>query len=383
MPVTVPLPRRALLAVELPADHVAFGPKGLQIAGVEPGGMADRAGVVLGDTVSAVAELPVRTLAELGLALRRAGAAATTVIEYERRGELKTVTVEVAHSPFELLPGSEVCYGELAVNGTRLRTLATTAARPRAAVLLIQGIACESIDGGDGPLVELVRGWAAAGVDTYRIDKHGVGDSEGGPCCEIDFETECAGFAAALDAALVRSRDRGVPLFVFGHSVGGIIAAGLADRELAGLITYGTPTLRWLACLVDTTRRQLELKGAPPDEIDRAEAALVEQAFVSGLNGRSGGYHRQLDAIDPAALWARVRSPTLVVRGEHDWVVRADDQARIATLVAAPTTIVDLPGVDHVLGSHPDLAASLRDYGSGQFDPAIVATTVQWIDRLC
>lgn len=376
------LPRRAFLDVELPPDQEAFSSSGMRVAAVREGGMADRAGVRADDVVQRLAGLPIRNLAELGAAARMAGATPTSTIEYARAGEVHAATVAVTCYPPEEIAGIAIEYGELAVGDVRLRTIVTSAARPRAMVLVIQGIACESIDGGEGPLVALVHGWARAGIDTVRVDKHGVGDSEGPACREIDFETEVGGFAAALGLARVRASALGVPLVVFGHSVGGIIAAELAFDRVAGIITYGAPASQWLACLVDTTRRQMALRGISEAEIDREATALAARAFTEGLNGRCGAYHRQLDAIDPAASWSRVEVPVLVVRGEHDWVVRADDQARIASLANRRSSIVDLPGIDHVLGWHPDQASSLRDYGAGRFDPAIVATTVEWIGQL-
>ncbi|MCX5743623.1 MAG: hypothetical protein NT062_14115, partial [Proteobacteria bacterium] len=71
----------------------------------------------------------------------------------------------------------------------------------------------------------------------------------------------------------------------------------------------------------------------------------------------------------------------LVLRGEHDWVVDPDDQARVAGLALGETTIVDLPDLDHLFGAHADRAASLRDYGIGAFDAAIVDATRRWIYR--
>ena len=387
-----PLPRRAFLGAELPADHLAFTQAGMRIDGVTPGGMADRAGVRTGDTVVAVAGLPVRTLGELGAALRRAGAEGTAEIRFTRGGASHEEKVEVVHVPREELEGGEVVYGELATGGVRLRTIATRARAPRAIALVLPGIACESIDGIDAPLARLAHGWARAGVEALRFDKRGVGDSEGGPCGELDFHTELADAAAALEVARARADDRGVPLVLFGHSVGGIIAASLAGtnggdgdgggRAIAGVITFGAPASRWLECLLDTTRRQHAMRGDPRDVIERATAELSERAFSTGVNGRSAAYHMQLEAFDPAALWSRVHAPVLVVRGEHDWVVRDDDQARIASLVAGSADIIDLPGLDHVLGWHPDREASLRDYGAGRFDTSIVPAIVEWIDQL-
>ena len=59
--------------------------------------------------------------------------------------------------------------------------------------------------------------------------------------------------------------------------------------------------------------------------------------------------------------------------------MRADDQARIATLARGATTVVDLLGLDHLYGWHADREASLRDYGIGSFDRSIVDATVAWI----
>jgi alpha-beta hydrolase superfamily lysophospholipase len=377
------LPRRAFLGAVLAADREAFTAAGICVDDVVPGGMAAHAGVIRGDVITSVAGLPVRSLAELARALRRAGADAATTLTYTRGEQPSSRTVEVTRAASEQLDGIAVQLGAVEVAGDRLRTIVTIAPAPRAAILVLQGIACESIETPDTPLVALVHGWARAGLDTIRIDKRGLGDSEGAPCGELDFETELAGYRAALELAVTHARSRGVPLVVFGHSVGAIVAARLVpDHAVAGCILYGAPCARWLACLIETTRRQLGLQGASPDAIERAATDLAERAFIDGLNGRSAAYHRQLDAIEPATLWARVAVPLLVVRGEHDWVVRADDQARITTLVRGPATMIDLPHLDHVMGWHPDHAASLRDYGAGPADPSIVAATLAWIDRL-
>ncbi|HEY5922730.1 MAG TPA: alpha/beta hydrolase, partial [Kofleriaceae bacterium] len=166
-------------------------------------------------------------------------------------------------------------------------------------------------------------------------------------------------------------------------SVGGIIAAQLASRDdVAGVIVYGTPVMRWLDCLVDSTERQLALRGAPAEVIAEHAAAMRALAQTGDLNGRSAAYHDQLHALDLEAAWRAVAAPVLVLRGEHDWVVRADDQARIAELAPGTTTIVDLPNLDHLFGAHDDRDASLRDYGAGRADPALASATIEWLDQL-
>jgi alpha-beta hydrolase superfamily lysophospholipase len=375
----VRLPRRAYLGAELPDDRLAFDGTGMRVSGILPGTMAARAGLAAGDVVTTIASAPVRSLGELGAALRIAGACTATTIEYLREGSHRQAEVTVERVPDE--PAAD--YGVIDAGGTRLRTIRTRAAnRARALVVFIQGIACESVDLAltpDAPLAGIVAGWTHAGFDTLRFDKRGTGDSEGGTCAEHDFATELADARTVVEHAFAEH----ACVIVCGHSVGGIIAPQLAAAlPLAGVIVYGAPVMRWLACLQDSARRQLVLRGAPAAVIAARIAELAQLAERGELNGRSAAYHRQLDAIDGEAAWQRVRLPVLVARGEHDWVVDADDQARVATLAGGPTTVVDVPGLDHLFGHHAGRDASLRDYGAGTFDPAFVDATVAWLCSL-
>jgi len=239
--------------------------------------------------------------------------------------------------------------------------------------VLIGGIACESLE--DGPLAALAGTWTRAGYDTQRVDKRGVGDSEGGPARGVDFATELADARAAV----ARAGERGLPVVVFGHSIGGVIAAHL-ELEVAAIIVYGTPVRPWIDCLRDSARRQLALRGAGEGDIAHRLAEITRLAETGELNGRSAAYHRQLAALDLEAPWRTIDAPVLVLRGEHDWVVAAEDQARLAKL--AHGELVELPGLDHVLGAHADREASLRDYGAGAIDVSPAQAALDWLDRI-
>lgn len=353
-----PLPRRGFLGAELAADSEAFVDGGLRIAAVLPDGMAAAAGLQAGDVVTAIAGAPVRDLGELAEALRRAVRSERVEIETLRHHAL----VRAIAAPCEL----DVEYGEVAVDGARLRTLTTRG--DRGTIVLIGGIACETSE--SGPLAELARAWTRAGYATVRFDKRGVGDSEGGPCRASDFASELAD-ARALIESVAR------PRIVFGHSIGGVIASrAVADA----LIVYGTPVRPWIECLLDSTRRQLSLRGASDDVIAERLAQITRLAETGDLNGRSARYHAQLAALDLAAPWRALNIPVLVLRGEHDWVVDAEDQAQLAAL--ARGEVIDLPGLDHVLGAHADRDASLRDYGAGALDASAAAAAIGWLDRV-
>lgn len=352
----------------------------MRIAGVLPDGMAAAAGMQAGDVLEAVAGEPVTSLGQLRRAVRLAAHHDATTLRFCRDGSAHEVDVAVVPHPRE----ANAEYGCVEAGGVRLRTITTRPARPRGAICLLQGIACESVDLAarpDEPLAGLIRGWTDAGYATLRVDKHGLGDSEGIPCRDGDFDTELAGHRAALDA-LCRYD---LPRFVFGHSVGGMAAALLAPAfALSGVIVYGTSAARWLDCLVATTRRQMALRGHPAADIDAAVADLRQRAFTEGLNGRSAAYHGQLDAIDLDAAWHRVTEPKIcVLHGEHDWVVSRAEQQRIVA-IAGPerAKIIDVPGLDHVLGWHDSVERSLADYGAGRFAPDIVQITLEWMNAL-
>ena len=90
--------------------------------------------------------------------------------------------------PRETLPGANFEYAAVTLeDGSRLRTIVsvpTTAGR-HAAVMLIQGGGCGSVDvpmAPDTGPAGLLRPLASHGYVTMRVEKSGVGDSRGPAC---------------------------------------------------------------------------------------------------------------------------------------------------------------------------------------------------------
>lgn len=376
------LPRRAWLGAELASDdHASTGP-GLAIAGVDDGGMAARAGMQAGDRLVSLAGLAVAGGDQLAAALRAATAAPSATgceVVFVRGGERRVTTVEPVPLPAER--GAH--YREVAVPGARLRTIRVgECSGGRGLVVVIPGIANDSVDcalAPDAPLAGLVGGWESAGYPSVRFDKRGVGDSEGNSS-ELDFATELADARAVVSDACELASAHQLPVLLFGHGVGGVIASRLADAAgVVGVAVYGAPVSRWIDCVRNSARRQAALLGAPPDEL-AARLADIDRS-ADQLDGRPPIYHAQLAAIDVAAGWRAVSARVLIVRGEHDWVVDPEDQVKIASLVD-DARVVDIPGLDHLMGWHASAVASVTDYGGGRFDRALVAATVRWFDAV-
>lgn len=348
-----------LLGAELASPP--FSARGMHVAAVRAGSMADEAGLSAGDVVVGIGGLPVRSARELRRAWQAIGAEPRVAIESERG--LHEATVQ--RRPSEIVPGATLEYGQID-RDVSLRTIVTRPAVRAPAVLFLQGIGPSSLDfvGGASPIARLLHGLAAEGLVTMRLERRGVGDSEG----ELpDFATEVADAQAALAWLGARPFAQGVVLF--GHSLGGMVAPLLEGATAR--VVYGTTARPWWTTLEEGTRRQLRLRGASSDEIDAAWAeerrALDEDEVV---HERSRAFHQQLAATDLAAAWRRRAARTRVLAGEHDWVVDAEEQAEVAALAGGE--LRTLPGYDHAFTHHDSLAASLEGYGKGGWDPRIV-----------
>ena len=241
-----PLPRRAApLGVSIDpqtTDRVA-------VQEVIAGTPADAAGILAGDTIISVADKPVPTFEMLRSVMRELEGGKTTQVEVLRQGGKRTLEVHLAELR-EQVAGSTVRYGSVDVpKGYRLRTIVTVPeneSRSREgrypAFLYVQGMICESIDRPnaiDEVDTRLVHTMAAKGFVTMRVDKPGLGDSEGPPCSEIGFQEELEGYIAALDNLAWQPEVDPNRIYVFGHSMGGVMAPFLAkEGKVRGSIVY-------------------------------------------------------------------------------------------------------------------------------------------------
>src|SRR5438270_13173490 len=109
--------------------------------------------------------------------------------------------------PRETYPRVDVIYDSVtAPDGTRLRTIITKPrdAKRKLAVIFVAGwLSCDSVEAPADTKDEsglVFRGLAQMpGFALFRVDKQGVGDSEG-DCGETDFNSELEGYRAAFRA---------------------------------------------------------------------------------------------------------------------------------------------------------------------------------------
>jgi dienelactone hydrolase len=325
-------------------------------------------------------------------------------------------------APLEAIDGLDSHYGVLATrDGARLRTILTrpSASRGRLpAILFVQWLSCDSIElpasQQDGWSRMLRRVARDSGAVMMRTEKAGVGDSEGGPCAELDYETELEHHRDAL-AALRRS-DHVDPgrIVVFGASMGGNMAPLVAQgEEVAGIMIWGGGAHTWFERMLGFERRASELGGMPAAELDSYIKRLVrffagylvdgmepgaiverepdldgawEQIIGTGDGthyGRPLAFHQQAQAQDWAAAWAALRAPVLAVYGEYDWFESSDAHQLVADLAnrrqAGQGRFVIIPATDHHFMRYPDRFAAFREEGGTVNSDAAAEEMLRWL----
>jgi photosystem II stability/assembly factor-like uncharacterized protein/pimeloyl-ACP methyl ester carboxylesterase len=417
------LPRRAgALGVLL--DPQAVGK--LMVREVVPGLPADRAGVKADDVLVAIAgqRLPAREL--LGEAMRSLRGGQTVPLEV-KRGDA-TITLQLTLSDArESVEGSTLRYASVThPDGYRLRTIITEpTASTRAkdgklpAFLYVQGIYCDTIDRPNAPDAvdtRIIHAMAKAGFITMRVDKPGIGDSEGPNCSEIDFTTELQGFQAALRELVSLPNVDPERIYVFGHSMGGVIAPYLsAETPVRGMMVYGTLARTWFEYQLENTRRQSELEGVSPAEVSarvQAEARtsamiLIEKKTLGDvwerwpelrvptqgvmydethMSTRHMRFFHELQDLNLADAWAKSRGAVLSIWGEFDWVTSKDDHQRIVDIVnerqAGAGSLLVMPRADHAFTKHRTIFASRTMMGQGEWDADLITRMLEWIDAL-
>jgi pimeloyl-ACP methyl ester carboxylesterase len=192
-------------------------------------------------------------------------------------------------------------------------------------------IACEM--SGSGPPLVVVHGAGSArwSFDMLRphlegrftviaIDRRGRGDSTDGP--EYALERECDDVAAVV-------RDAGHGALLFGHSYGGLVAAGAAIQlDLPGLALY-EPAMGGGLATRDTIERWERL-------IEDGEHDAVTREFLREIAGYDDA---AIDAMERTPLWEARREvvPTLPreLRAElaHSFDERALGKVEAPTLL--------------------------------------------------
>lgn len=257
------------------------------------------------------------------------------------------------------------------------RTLIPTTS-PQAAIVLVHGFAehCGRYGG-------VAHTFAKENTAVYTYDQRGYGRS-GGPRAYVDrFDDYLDDLGQVL--SFVRSRTSDLPLFLFGHSMGGLVALKyVLDRApaLKGLI-MSAPALEVNSNLAPFLRRFAQVLGrvAPTLPTTRSPQGAISRdpAVVTAAQNDPFNYHRRIPARTGAELLRAgrevreqmdsLRTPFLLLQGTADQLVSpAGSRALYQRAAATDKTLHLYEGLYHETFHEPekeqvrdDLATWIRD----------------------
>jgi pimeloyl-ACP methyl ester carboxylesterase len=314
----------------------------------------------------------------------------------------------------ESYPGITVVYDDIRdASGRRLRLIATHPDGPgRYPVIFVAGwLSCDSVEAPPGTMdgsLRLLQAVAQTpGFATVRMDKPGVGDSEG-DCARTDFNAELAAYREAFHHAMNYEFVDASRVYLLGISNGGGFAPLVADgAPVRGYVVDGGWIKTWFEHMLEIERCRLALAGHPPVEIN-ALMHSVEQLYSAYLldrqspheifarhpelkplwqgpddqqYGRPPAYYQQLQDLNLMAAWSTVRVPVLALHGEYDWIMSRGDFELLVELVnrnkPGAAQFVELPHTGHTFENYASQQAAFDGHQS-PFDEAVGRRVQDW-----
>ncbi len=265
---------------------------------------------------------------------------------------------------------------------------------PRPAVLWVGTTGREDRYGFAGPppidlgAHEITDALAQAGFVVLRFDERGYGGSDPGP---LSFIGQVDDAKRALGMLLVQPEVDPDRVLLIGHGEGGLRQLMLAanmPRGVVGLGLLATPGRPYREVFLEQSAAAL---AELPPEL-RAGAATQQRKMVEAVERgteippeleREAQWLREMFAVRPDKLFARLKAPLFVGQGDKDFEVNPDqDPIAIRRAAKRAKVRVDLhryPDLDHLFKAEPGESGPSRYLEPGRHvDPAFIDDLVAW-----
>jgi len=292
-------------------------------------------------------------------------------------------------------------------------------------ILLIPGYGCGSIENYSSSYNgKLINEWLKAGYAVVTIEKSGLGDSYNcEPCSEADLATDIESFDAGYKYMEQLPFVDKNNLFIWGHSMGGIIAPEVAKlHNPKGVMVFGTTFRPWSEFLLEMHRVQkplLENLSYQETETfvrkiqkiyyeffvlrktreqllqnpEYKDLVISELGYKEGSNdmwGRAEPFWPQIDSLNLAQSWQALTCPVLILHGASDYesCSIAEPQlikAAVNAVHPGNATMIIVPQLDHFMMKSANWEEA-RDnfnkqlYNKGNFNYSIAEETIKWLN---
>lgn len=409
-----PLRRRAFWGASISAPSKT---PGAIVRQVQPNSPAAAAGLRQDDLITQMNGRELIDALTYAATYRAVRAGDQINLRVVRQGQTLDLKLVPTPLPLEAVEGVEVTYGSVMTEGGhRLRTIITKPSgetRRLPAILFVQWLSCDSVEVLNNPtdgVEKTLRALASrSGFVLMRVERPGLGDSEGPDCSQSDLQTDLAGFRAALRALKTHDFVDINNLFIYGASIGGGLAPLVAQGEnLRGLIITGAVAKTWYEHMIELERRRLGLAGRTAAEINDAMRGYTE-FYSMYLNQkltpaevirqrphlgalwydqpghqyqRPATYFHQVQNLNIEAAWERISAPVLILYGEYDWIMSRADHELIAEIVnrrhPGNARLVVVPKAGHSLDTFESQQAAFNGEG-GRFDESVASQMIEWL----
>nr|WP_314876105.1 alpha/beta fold hydrolase [uncultured Pseudomonas sp.] len=272
----------------------------------------------------------------------------------------------VLQRPIELDTGNGVLYGSL---------LLPQQDTPPPVVLIIAGSGPTDRDGNNPAggridnLKRLALLLAGEHIASVRFDKRGVAASQPATPDERNLSVEAYVADTVAWAHKLKADPRFGPLILLGHSEGALIATLAAEQAGASAVISLSGSGRPVA---EVIREQLALR-LPPAQLAQGTALLDSlQAGQTSLNvpvplrqvfrPTVQPYLISLLRQDPAAAFAQLKVPALIIQGRNDVQVDVAD-AELLKAAKPDAQLVLIDGMNHTLRISPrDISGQRESY---------------------
>lgn len=384
---------------------------GVLVENVLPRSTGAEANLIANDILVKLNESDVASPLEVVQIIKQHPSEPMTIV-YWRQGETHEVKLTPQQFPKEKIARASVIYGQIQSGASLLRTITTVpdASGKKPAIFYIQGTGCGSIDFGldtSNSQFKLIKQFTNAGFITFRVEKTGVGDSRGNDCSETDFNTEANGYLLGLTSLKQNPLVDTNNIFIFGHSMGGVMAPMIAaNNSVKGIIVYGTIVKPALEYFIESRRRQanaMELSAGESEAFmkswtncaplyfysdDSTDRLLSDHPgcrdIIGTLSFRNRKYWQQLASLDIPVAWKKFNGNVLSLWGEFDIIADESDHEILPSVVnqyhKGKGVFMIVPRSTHELFTATSIQTAM--YNNSIYNDAAGKLTLEWIRNL-
>lgn len=393
---------------------------GVPVRSVTPGTFAAQIDLRPGDIIlkinGTLLDTPLKKEEWLSTASMVKGGSSIT-LDVLRKGSLLQKKGVLPAYPKENFKGVETEYKSvLTPFGYRVQVIITRPEGTRGKVpgiFVVRWMSCDPIEkpvGRKHGVARILEDFVMkSGYAVMRVEKSGLGDSEGPPCYEADFNQELDAHREAYKAFKKLDFVDSTRIVVFAQSNGAAYAPAVPDLQPAAYIVSGGWTKTWFEHMLEFKRRGYERSGLAADIINRKMNLeiefytdyLVKKQLPGSIVkqkphlsevwsdepehqwGLPAAYLQQLQDFNAATAWKKVNVPTFIFYGEFDFAMAEADHRQMEQWVNSQhpglATYEFVPKMEHSLFWFENEKATSDFYGNGVYKEELANKLMVWM----